>query len=79
MVKENELIHRNFLFRIQMIKSANITDEQIIPNQGNSITSSFSFSSSLTQTHDDEDTELFPQLNSSKPRLAMQISRQIQY
>jgi len=63
-----------------MIKSVN-TDEQLILTKRNSITSSSLSSGSLNENNenDDVDMELFPQLNSTKPRLAMQISNQIQY
>jgi hypothetical protein len=59
-----------------MTKSVNILPEQVIPNQGNSIASSLF----LTETNDDDDDMgLFSQLNPTIPRLAMQISHQIQY
>jgi hypothetical protein len=60
-----------------MTKSVNILPEQIIPNQGNSIASSLF----LTEMDDgdDDDTGLFSQLNPTIPRLAIQISHQIQY
>jgi hypothetical protein len=69
------------------MKSASTIDEQIIPSKRNStVSSSFSSTSSLIENENDdnvndknEDTELFPQLNSIKPRLEMQISHQVQY
>ncbi len=75
----------NILFRIhlypslQTIKSVDNIDEQLIANKRNSTVSSSCSSTFSLIENADEDMELFPQLNQTKPRLAMQSTHQIQY
>jgi hypothetical protein len=76
-----------FSFRVPSVKSANNLNEQMIQNKRNSTASSL-FLSSLSSTSafsesndydQNEDMDLFPQLNTIKPRLMMQISHQLQH
>jgi hypothetical protein len=76
-----------FSFRVPLIKSANNLNEQMIQNKRNSTASSLflsslSSTSALSESNDydqNEDMDLFPQLNTIKPRLMMQISHQLQH